>query len=287
MNRCKERKLFMKDAVAARNAFASAHSAYAVALRDTGSALHDFALLEVADVVCSTSSDLKPQVSSSSAVKSPIDSSLPPPPPPPDFSSSPLQRAVSMPEIPPTKLRSKKSGDLGFQASATIAEDDGGEPEIVDPMTTASPPPPPRTPPPGWDFFFGADNGVPPPPPAEKEDEGHRRTTSAPSIPPAVDVSSPPVPPETPVIGNPVKRQKGLAEQKRSKTAAVVTAMTTTSSVSFLNILIGLDDHFLKAFDSAQHVSSMLEAKRMHYHSNFADNRGAWCSWVLTGARCC
>lgn len=45
-------------------------------------------------------------------------------------------------------------------------------------------------------------------------------------------------------------------------------------SVSLLQVLIDLDDHFLKASESAHEVSKMLEANRMHYHSNFADNRG-------------
>ena len=41
--RCKERRQWMKAAVAARNAFAAAHSAYAFSLRDTGAALSEFA----------------------------------------------------------------------------------------------------------------------------------------------------------------------------------------------------------------------------------------------------
>nr|CAD1829618.1 unnamed protein product [Ananas comosus var. bracteatus] len=40
---CRERKQFMGAAVAARNAFAAAHSAYAVALKSTGAALSDYA----------------------------------------------------------------------------------------------------------------------------------------------------------------------------------------------------------------------------------------------------
>ncbi|RVW87965.1 hypothetical protein CK203_033912 [Vitis vinifera] len=36
VTRCKERKQFMKDAVTARNAFAAAHSAYAMSLKNTG-----------------------------------------------------------------------------------------------------------------------------------------------------------------------------------------------------------------------------------------------------------
>jgi len=44
--------------------------------------------------------------------------------------------------------------------------------------------------------------------------------------------------------------------------------------MSLMKILGDLDDHFLKASQSAQEVSKMLEATRLHYHSNFADNRG-------------
>ncbi|KAJ0831732.1 putative nitrate regulatory gene2 protein [Helianthus annuus] len=47
-----------------------------------------------------------------------------------------------------------------------------------------------------------------------------------------------------------------------------------SSSVNLLKILSEIDDHFLKASESAQEVSKMLEATRLHYHSNFADNRG-------------
>lgn len=45
-------------------------------------------------------------------------------------------------------------------------------------------------------------------------------------------------------------------------------------SVNLLQIFAELDDHFLKASESAHDVSKMLEATRLHYHSNFADNRG-------------
>ncbi|KAL8126907.1 hypothetical protein AgCh_013998 [Apium graveolens] len=46
------------------------------------------------------------------------------------------------------------------------------------------------------------------------------------------------------------------------------------SGVNLLKILGDIDDHFLKASECAQEVSKMLEATRLHYHSNFADNRG-------------
>ncbi|KAK4269420.1 hypothetical protein QN277_022579 [Acacia crassicarpa] len=43
---------------------------------------------------------------------------------------------------------------------------------------------------------------------------------------------------------------------------------------NLVQIFKELDDDFLKASESAHEVSKMLEATRLHYHSNFADNRG-------------
>ncbi|XP_021736835.1 uncharacterized protein LOC110703346 [Chenopodium quinoa] len=45
-------------------------------------------------------------------------------------------------------------------------------------------------------------------------------------------------------------------------------------NVNLVQIFSDLDDCFLKASESAHLVSKMLEATRLHYHSNFADNRG-------------
>lgn len=46
------------------------------------------------------------------------------------------------------------------------------------------------------------------------------------------------------------------------------------NGVDFLKILSQIDDLFLKASEDAKKVSKMLETNRMHYHYNFADNRG-------------
>ncbi|KAJ0754178.1 hypothetical protein HanPI659440_Chr09g0343981 [Helianthus annuus] len=45
-------------------------------------------------------------------------------------------------------------------------------------------------------------------------------------------------------------------------------------SLDLLQIFTELDDCFLKASESASEVSKMLEANRLHYHSNFADSKG-------------
>ncbi|CAI9753810.1 unnamed protein product [Fraxinus pennsylvanica] len=46
------------------------------------------------------------------------------------------------------------------------------------------------------------------------------------------------------------------------------------SNTNLLQIFVDLDDCFLKACESAHDVSRLLEANRLHYHSNFADKRG-------------
>ncbi|XP_075489788.1 protein ROLLING AND ERECT LEAF 2-like isoform X2 [Primulina tabacum] len=46
------------------------------------------------------------------------------------------------------------------------------------------------------------------------------------------------------------------------------------SNLNLVQIFADMDDCFLKASESAHEVSRMLEATRLHYHSNFADKRG-------------
>lgn len=61
-------------------------------------------------------------------------------------------------------------------------------------------------------------------------------------------------------------KQDGSGEGKRGQKG--------DPSVNMLQVFSELDDCFLKASESANDVSKMLEANRLHYHSNFADNRG-------------
>ncbi|XP_020207916.1 uncharacterized protein LOC109792874 [Cajanus cajan] len=51
-------------------------------------------------------------------------------------------------------------------------------------------------------------------------------------------------------------------------------------SVNLQQIFANLNDHFLKASESAHVVSKLLEATRLHYHSNFADNRVFKCLFL-------
>ncbi|KAL6134441.1 hypothetical protein ACLB2K_066672 [Fragaria x ananassa] len=99
VSRCKDRKLFMKGAVSARNAFAAAHSSYAIYLKNTGAALSDYAQGEVAQHPAQLVQVLQPSVPAAAAAT--FHSFPAPPPPLPNFPPAPLQRAASMPEIKP------------------------------------------------------------------------------------------------------------------------------------------------------------------------------------------
>ncbi|WJX48884.1 hypothetical protein P8452_35388 [Trifolium repens] len=81
ISRCKDRHYFMKQAVSARNYFATAHSSYGASLKNAGAALIDFAQGEHQTFVLSPSYDV------------PL-----PPPPLPDLPAA-LRRAITMPDF--------------------------------------------------------------------------------------------------------------------------------------------------------------------------------------------
>jgi Protein of unknown function (DUF632) len=113
----------------------------------------------------------------------------------------------------------------------------------------------------------------PPPPPTPPEEP---RTPEPPRAPPQSD-ALPPLPqkPQGRKGGPIIHHQHAVSapplDIKRGKMVA-----SENPGVSFLHLLADLDDHFLKASQSAHEVSKLLEANRMHYHSNFADNRGKY-----------
>ncbi|KAM7471739.1 hypothetical protein LguiA_009922 [Lonicera macranthoides] len=310
VTRCKDRKQFMKEAVSSRNAFAAAHSAYAMFLKNTGAALSDYAHGEVQfSSTTTTTAPLLPPVTQPS-----YDSFPPPPPPLPNFTttSSPLQRAATMPQfsIPKPDLkhsdtiieednedefdnqshslrhRTTRSSGRGF-ATGDV-EDEGLAPPPSPPRSNRTTPPPP--PPPeakgiaSWEFFFPSMENVPGPSLAEVEEniverlnndierkvfeeersntgednaEGGKAETEAEEM----VAELPPEPPAAKAV-----KKVGPVDVKRM--------VRSVPSVSLLQIFSELDDCFLKGSESAHEVSKMLEATRLHYHSNFADNRG-------------
>ncbi|XP_008799874.2 protein ROLLING AND ERECT LEAF 2-like [Phoenix dactylifera] len=332
VTRCRERKQWMKEAVTARNAFAAAHSAYAVSLKNTGAALSEFGQGEVAAIHTSTAAagtvghhSAAASTSAAASVQPPVDTLPPPPPPLPDFSPSPLQRSISMPDIPPSeKFPSKFPPEASIREEEEEEDDDAGgdggdledhrrhrRPAAASPSPSPSPapPPPPHTPPPPpmpaestWDYFFAMDENMPGPSlghpeeigpeRAEAPEEGLKRSAPSPP-PPAIDHEvagaddDSPMTPEKVVLEPPLppklgKKQKpgGTVHHQHAASAPPVDAKRgkmvafAAPSINLLQVLTDIDDHFLKASESAHEVSKMLEATRLHYHSNFADNRG-------------
>ncbi|KAJ3676303.1 hypothetical protein LUZ60_003715 [Juncus effusus] len=338
--RCKERRQMMKSAVSARNAFAAAHSAYAVSLKETGSALSQFALGESDPLPPSSS---RPSTSASAAeiagggaggvsvtnaVRAPIDNLPPPPPPLPEFSPSPakIQRSISLPDqIQPAQYPPKPV----LQHSASIQEEaeedeemEEEETEIVHlddrrrrrhqqihlhraqkapPATQTGGVKPPPSPPPmqdSWDYFFAMDarmsetreedeiDQIVDEEEFEEEDDKFTRSPPPPPTPPPEEPRTPP-PPATadlpPLPPKPPARKGPVIHHQHANSAPALDAKlrgkgkmvpSEAPGVSLLQILADLDEHYLKASESAIEVSKMLEANRMHYHSNFADNRG-------------
>ncbi|KAL3528776.1 hypothetical protein ACH5RR_008098 [Cinchona calisaya] len=339
--RCKERKLFMKEAVSARNAFAAAHSAYAMALKNSGAALSDYSHGEVQFPSSSspTSSSIAGAGAGASLPQPPADP-IPPPPPPLPFdpaSTVPIQRAASMPEMAFQKTDLKRADPIleeedeevevesnhlkhrrrSSRSSEGLRKPPPPPPEEEENQNHPPPPlpennrsrPPPPPPPPGkgmdsWDYFFPSMENVPGPTLAEvdegrvEREELERRASEERAKRSEYDDAegggggggvesgsvggrrsggkdefvevekSPELPPKPPQAAPPKDGKRGKqvvpAEGKRR----------SGLNVNLLQIFSELDDCFLKAFQSAHEVSKMLEAARLHYHSNFADNRG-------------
>ncbi|KAK2661162.1 hypothetical protein Ddye_007695 [Dipteronia dyeriana] len=330
--RCKDRRNLMKDAVVSRNAFAAAHSAFSVSLKNIGAALSDYghgeaeAILVVDDDDHHQSLDATPPPPPPPPPSSSSMDNLPPPPPPlPEFSPSPVKRTVSLPAIP---LKNRKYAlDMD---NCTITEDDDEEEEEEEEEeyteveetpknknnnngdnhdkkgknvggarggeTAATTTPSPRTPEArpvqnmAWDYFFNVD------------DHHHHlagtsmasdkpNTNNVDSMADNINISN-----NTYNVNDNVKKDsvnsnnnvvvnepEKVAVEKReiiehAKIAPLEisrrsTTPTTSTTVNLLQVLNLIDDQFLKASQTAQEVSNLLEATRMHYHSNFADNR--------------
>lgn len=353
--RCKERKRFMKEAVSTRNAFAAAHSAYTTSLKNTGAALGDFAHGEVQNPgLIPTGGAGGGGAGTDGYVTGPPQKpfEIPLPPPPlPDFSSSPLQRAASMPEIKINKpdprpmskpipeedeeerelenegsLRRRRSnrntggvggGGGGVNSNRRLVDEDMAPPPM--------PPPPAKQQPvsdhvgnqghhhhtmsqpqqnsAAWEYFFPSMENIAGTSLNEEAEEEHGHTihkmehiprpsrvhvmeevvTTQRGADVEIEVPLPSREPEhipepEVMMESPVESPmpSGLKVKQMPVTPPTMEAkrIVKHSSVNLLQIFADLDDHFLKASESAQEVSKMLEATRLHYHSNFADNRG-------------
>lgn len=82
-----------------------------------------------------------------------------------------------------------------------------------------------------------------------------------------MEVELPTQPPSPPVVKMTTRRVAASAEGKEL-------GKGSSESVNLLHVFRELDECCLKASQSTLEVSKMLEANRLHYHSNFADDRG-------------
>ncbi|KAK4337996.1 hypothetical protein RND71_042483 [Anisodus tanguticus] len=325
VSRCKERRNFMKEAVNYRNFFAAAHSAYSIALKNTGAALSDYAQGETPpdpqpQAVTEPPPPPPPPTMEASPLPPPppppptMEASPlpPPPPPPPTFSPiTPLQRAFTMPDL------SKPLGGVRKMEGIAIDEHEEEEEEELTrkrnggahqtPMKEEELTPPPAPPQPGeaWDYFFNAHIPGHSLDEVEEEEEEEDEEINEENIEmqnkrfdnvgrnneygdddqfktpekKGKVVESSEVDEET---TTPMTAEREIVF-KHSNTAppemrgVVVMGGENVgygNNADFFKVLGEIDDHFLKASENAQEVSKMLEATRLHYHSNFADNRG-------------
>lgn len=215
-------------------------------------------------------------------------------------------------EAPIMEEEEGEGGDAPGDDAGRRREDD--DPPPPPPPPPANVPPPSRSPPPvpaaaeanrerataagdSWnDFFFGSPDAMPAPPPtldpsasaaAESSWAAERRMPAPPPPPPESDQQPPKQPQPVPSAEEIAEGKKPAAElvthraatqkaarKTEGKKSRVVTVPPQTARLG--DVLRKLDDHFLKASQSAHEVSKLLEAARMHYHSNFAETRGTF-----------
>ncbi|XP_058070552.1 nitrate regulatory gene2 protein-like [Magnolia sinica] len=277
---CKHRQNLIKQSARARRHLAAAYSSYTTSLKNSGAALIDYSHGED-----SQHRDLHPQPPSTAAAASipPSIDPLPPPPPPPrppKFSPSHLHRSSSMPHLSVLKSVAKTTNP--------IQKTNDPDEVLVGPTTSSSskpapPPPEPESKGNMLDYIFRYDHTdcstlieVEESEPHDEEKDGEGEDSNGQDE--SIDESM-----EENVINEPLEKQKqgsnrgsSLIHQDAGAISAVdqVGQPIDAAPVSLFQIVNELDDHFLKASESTSEVLKMLEANRMHYHSNFTNNRG-------------
>ncbi|XP_021739236.1 formin-like protein 2 [Chenopodium quinoa] len=287
VSRCKDRKILMKEAVLARSAFVVGHSAYAIALRNAGSALSDYGHGETA----ADTEPPPPPVSSAEPPPSPPpppQEPLPPPPPPlPVFTPSPLQRSVTMPEFSASKRGVSSMGSL---EEVEGGGGGGGEDEKVGRGEEES-----AIKGMAWDYFFMSDDnnmmggagldeideeGEEDEEEGEEEEEENVRNRFKPAEKAEVVVElgmeTPPPPPSEAGVRHFMHSNSAPSEalMGSSKVENVdASGNSGGNKVNLMKVLELIDDYFLKASECAQNVTKLLEAHKFQYQSSFADNK--------------
>ncbi|XP_074312549.1 protein ROLLING AND ERECT LEAF 2-like [Silene latifolia] len=239
---------------------------------------------------------------------------LPPPPPPiPDMPPTPLQRAASMPEFVVSKPPVSGSGFETETIVEEEEEEEEEEVEesftrrrresdtrnrngngnttsssVPEQMPMPIPMPMQETGNPTWDYFFHTE--VPGGSLGELEEVRHvvNRAMHTPSGSETVVMGEERESVGVGMVGSgerpPMPPGGGGGRRMLRKQPPMSVASTSNgdgsgngkrrNAVNMVALFGELDDCFLKASESAHEVSKLLEAARLHYHSNFADNRG-------------
>ncbi|KAL2332383.1 hypothetical protein Fmac_019964 [Flemingia macrophylla] len=310
--RCRDRKRYMKDSVSFRNAFAAAHSAYATSLKNTGAALGDFAHGEVQNPQLH-SNEGGPFVHNPQPFEIPLPPPPLPdfsPAPLQRAVTMPEIKINNKPTPGPTpepilEEEEEEEGSLRKRRTnrrATHTEHEAPPPKPRDHLHNHSVPhPPPQDPQSGaWEYFFPSMENIAgptlhaadedtklydqnptrvmhqdlpqPQPQPQPQNDLH---VKIPQPQPQPEPLPEPVPEPEEVMETPPPKAVKMKQQQQQQTPSSVEGKRIVKhSVNLLQIFAELDDHFLKASESAHVVSKLLEATRLHYHSNFADNRG-------------
>ncbi|KAI5081721.1 hypothetical protein GOP47_0002203 [Adiantum capillus-veneris] len=304
VTRCKNRKHFIKLAVRHRHAFAAAHAAYIQSLKNTGAAIRQFGEGEAKETQIAEAPSNIPDplylppplphflASSPHGQPSPITraASMPPLRAPPLTNTSPAQTSplgrspTSNSKSSPVRhtglspVRSSSLSPHGPLQEEGEEEEEVGDEEVLQkkmyditdakpppppPLVTATPPPPP--PPKGspWDYLeFPSTTGI--------DDLGNKTgALKVEEMPNPELLHEETLAQETDLQEN--HEELSVASKEGPPQSPQVSAKLSSSGKDLSHILRELDDQFLSAFESGKLVAKLLEARKMHYHSNLAD----------------
>ncbi|KAJ7292365.1 hypothetical protein O6H91_Y282100 [Diphasiastrum complanatum] len=293
---CRARRRAIRQSVASRHAFAAAHAAYVQSLKNIGAAFKQFAETELWE---------------EAALENPTPprkkTLRPPPPPPPTFLPPPspprdnLKRAVSLPPL----MLDQKSNKMKHLTPPTSPREEGKEaekqyfygdvprpPPPPLPATNAPPPPPPSQSS-TWDFYdpfriVEPHIDISEPRKAkqvletvgEQAESGYAQEDESAS--------------EWQGTENEEERQEKHEERYMSEKDAALLGEAEVSSellstprkdlaivgpppktgMDFLKALQEVDNLFMRAYESGKAIALTLEARKVHYHSNFVDPKG-------------
>eukprot|EP00249_Psilotum_nudum_P024000 c29054_g1_i1 orf=260-2413(+) len=301
--RCRARNGFMKEAVRHRHAFAAAHAAYTQSLKNTGATLRQFGEGDARDN--------QPPVTPKDAFKPPPKPALfrpPPPPPLPPLAYpsspprvSPLPRAVSMPPIslrsagaspdrisirsPPTTVKEEEEDKASYVADAP--------PPPPPPLESPAPPPPPPPRSSQWDIFdvFNPqptyqvnESNTSEVQEVECQSTANKRTGDANAASNSKHEKQAQEKHKEQIVQEKASKKAFTNTEEKPESAnadgkertelqiIVPPKSNRSDGKDLVVVLRDLDDLFMRAYASGKEVSRMLESRRIHYHSNFADS---------------